>query len=676
MLFQAARHGAEPLASAEDDEDDEAATPKARAGGAGRWRNIISGLVLVCVAVTGSVVISGSLALRARGLVSGGTVAASDVLEHKIAAVVVDSARAGRARRRMSSPGLGADWGSGDAGDFSTVEPQTVIWNVDVRKETPYILESQKFRLLKHMDGEITLRDLKGLHLITEEGSAPKMKGGVTTQGVLVATPIGERGKFTFVYNFDSTVSLRQSNKSCLALTKGGLAMKDCDKNDGAETTFTPVVLESEGVVAFKTKARGYLTVQEEWVRDYKTSLVMVSEKVAENSPYKCAKFHRGEEEDGRISLMTLRASYLTAAGGGALNADAVEVGPEQMFTTVRSDDGGVSLRAPAARRQSAGSSPGFLEEQKDGTVRATGVAGSDRAIALQQNSDGTVSLTRNGRYVCVAARPVTVATCETRGHGSKDDAWPMQGVNKSMTVRNVCAGNQWYGFKTKVDAYQKFAEQLANESHDLDQILILVDNSDVAFGGCSYEELLYRYDLIHRLTNATVIAGADNSPYPTSDWPYDSLQDKRQVIMEGFGMSTDQFCEVTDCPDYEYKYPNSGFLMGPASVLHKLLGCMRDGGYGDFGKTGFDDQQGLQVCMFGDFNNTVALDYSGTLTMELIRMKNTTLYEGNGKVYNRVARGMSQCFVHGNGDTLKTWWPMLFPGSTDKEDYGKNFMT
>jgi len=687
MLFQAARYGgAEPLAAAEDDEDAEAAPSQARAGFAGRRRQVITGVLLVCVAVTGAVVMVYSVALRARWLGSGGTVASTDVLKQSIAAVVVDVARA----RRMEMPGLDKHWGGrpglgqggSDAGEF---ELHPVEWYIDLRSEAS-ILESQKFRLLKHSDGRITLRDRYGLHLDMADNRS-RMKGGVTSKGVLVATPVGETGKFTFLYNFDSTVSLRQANNSCLASTADGLLLLDCDSDGGAVATFTPTVLELEGVVAFKSRAGNFITVEEEWVHDYKTSLRMVPKGVAQKSPYQCAKFHRHEEKDGLISLKTRRASYLTAAPGGALHADAAEVGPEQMFAEIGNDDGSVSLSAPAFVRGSAdlGVAPSqrmlradgsprvlaLLEEQTDGTVMATGHdAGSADGLVLQENSDGTVSLTRNESFLCAAERAVTVATCETRGHGANDNAWPMQGVNQTIRIQNACVNQEWYGFKTKVDSYLRFAEKLANSSNTSDNILILVDNSDMAFGGCSYEELLHRYDLITRLANATVVAGADNSLFPEWDWPYDSLQGRRQVIMQAFGMTTDQFCDVSDCPERPYRYANSGFLMGPPRVLAELLGCMREKGWGNFGKFKFDDQHGLQACMFGDYKNVVALDYSGTLTMELLRMKSTTLYEGNGKVYNRVARGMTQCFVHGNGDTMSSWWPSLFPGMTQKESY------
>jgi hypothetical protein len=281
MLFQAARHGAEPLAFTED-EDEEAATPNARAGVAARWRNIITGVTLVCVAVTGAVLISCSVAIRARWLGFGGTTVSPDVLKKSIAAVVVDVATV----RRMETPGLDANWGGDDSNAFE-VEPHGVEWPVALRQESSHILESQKFRLLKHSDSRITLRDRNGLHLDVADNRT-MMRGGVTTQAAIVATPVGETGKFTFVYNFDSTVSLRQSSNTCLSTTGTGIHLLDCDANGGAQSTFTPTVLESEGVVAFKSKAGNYLTVIETWVQDYKTSLAMVAEKVAQTNAYQC----------------------------------------------------------------------------------------------------------------------------------------------------------------------------------------------------------------------------------------------------------------------------------------------------------------------------------------------------------------------------------------------------
>eukprot|EP00959_Pyramimonas_sp_CCMP1952_P197073 4121114-Pyramimonas_sp.AAC.1 len=66
----------------------------------------------------------------------------------------------------------------------------------------------------------------------------------------------------------------------------------------------------------------------------------------------------------------------------------------------------------------------------------------------------------------------------------------------------------------------------------------------------------------------------------------------------------------------------------------------MLDKGQGHFGGDPgyeYDDQHGLQACMFeGGYHEIVALDYSGTLTMELIRVEDSALYQDSGRVYNR----------------------------------------
>merc|ERR1740138_1344842 len=238
------------------------------------------------------------------------------------------------------------------------------------------------------------------------------------------------------------------------------------------------------------------------------------------------------------------------------------------------------------------------------------------------------------------------------------------------MTIQNVCFNKTWYGFKTKVYAYLSHVREMAREGQP-EQLVVLVDNSDMAFGGCTYEDLLHRYDKIASLVKVPVIAGADNKLFPTTDWPYHTLDARRKKIMKAFDMAGDKFCDYADCDQYSYKFANSGFLMGPPKDLQELLSCMLENGWGDFGKTGYDDQQGLHACMFND-PDLVALDYTGTLSQQLIFFDDEVLYKSEGKVHNRVAGGVVQCFVHGNGDTMKTWWPKLFPGTNMTEDYGK----
>merc|ERR1711920_756556 len=99
----------------------------------------------------------------------------------------------------------------------------------------------------------------------------------------------------------------------------------------------------------------------------------------------------------------------------------------------------------------------------------------------------------------------------------------------------------------------------------------------------------------------------------------------------------------------------------------------MLGNGFGDFNELGFSDQQGLHVCMF-DNPKLVSLDYSSTLSMQLNYFTDGVLYERDGQVYNGAPGGVSQCFVHGDGDTLKSWWPKLFPTLNKTQDWGKNF--
>jgi len=89
----------------------------------------------------------------------------------------------------------------------------------------------------------------------------------------------------------------------------------------------------------------------------------------------------------------------------------------------------------------------------------------------------------------------------------------------------------------------------------------------------------------------------------------------------------------------------------------------------------GYDDQQGLIACMF-ERPELVSLDYSGTLSQQLLYCGDDVLHRENNIIVNKAAGNTSQCFVHGNGDTMKAWWPKLFPDCADSGDYGKDFVT
>jgi hypothetical protein len=531
--------------------------------------------------------------------------------------------------------------------------PHVVEWRVTTRKaEDSQPLESQKFMLLKHTDGRISMKHAGEFHVDVANGAARAI-AAVASDGKLLRLPIRETGKFTLLYNFDDTVSLQQSDGHCLAAdSEGGLSLASCDAKENMGAIFTPIIVLDEGTVAFKSVDGGYVTVVESWVQDYRMSMVMVNKTVADESPSGCAKFYKELQPNGLVALQTGRASFLSLSSDGALAAGAAEVGDGQLFSEKTDEDGRVSV-SPA-------SGPDYVEVGNGGTSN----------IEMKSNADGSVSLTSGDDFVCAAERRVTVLTCETRK--GTVESWPMQGVDVTMNVHNVCFNKTWYGFKTKVDAYHERIVELTAGGQP-EQLVILVDNSDMAFGGCTYDDLLDRYDKISSLVNVPVIAGADNKLFPATDWPYHTFEERRGRIMRAFGMTAGKFCKYTDCPKYSYRFANSGFLAGPPKDLQHLLRCMLKNGFGDFGKTGYDDQQGLHACMFSN-PDLVALDYTGTLSQQLIFFDDEVLYKSEGKVHNRVAGGVVQCFVHGNGDTMKTWWPKLFPGTNMTEDYGKAF--
>ncbi|CAK0863018.1 unnamed protein product [Prorocentrum cordatum] len=214
------------------------------------------------------------------------------------------------------------------------------------------------------------------------------------------------------------------------------------------------------------------------------------------------------------------------------------------------------SQRLPRRRGGRGRRRPAVLREDRRGDGRvsvepATGPGyvevgdGGTSSIEMKSNADGSVSLTSGDDFLCSAERRVTVLTCETRK--SNVESWPMQGVGATMTIHNVCFNKTWYGFKTKVDAYHERVMELTAGGQP-EQLVVLVDNSDMAFGGCTYDDLLDRYDKISSLVNVPVIAGADNKLFPTTDWPYHTFEERRGRIMRAFGMTAGKFCKYTDC--------------------------------------------------------------------------------------------------------------------------------
>jgi len=99
-----------------------------------------------------------------------------------------------------------------------------------------------------------------------------------------------------------------------------------------------------------------------------------------------------------------------------------------------------------------------------------------------------------------------------------------------------------------------------------------------------------------------------------------------------------------------EYKYVNSGFLMGPVGAMNKVLACMREVTPMD---DGYDDQYALTQCMFRH-PELITIDYSGSLILTMDGFQDSILVKHGAELRN-VALNKTQCFIHFNSGLLST---------------------
>jgi hypothetical protein len=474
-----------------------------------------------------------------------------------------------------------------------------------------------------------------------EESSSEEEEKSIFSGGVGVETSM-----------FSSDPSLKQ------ALDMEGKTGRRLD-NRTLQVTLVGSGEEAEVGRKMRMKSRSgfYLSTKKVWVQDYQVDLVAVDDSSSDQA-VDCTRFWAMEPVQGKISLRTLRASFISLGPMGRFTASSTE----EIFEKVDHSDGLISLKTSDGH---------YWSSLPRGHIITAQTAQLWEKFRLVHHEDGSVSLRNfNDSPLCAVERTISLFTCETR---NDNEAYFMQGSHPSVTVTNLGYMQQWYGYKTKVDLYYQYVKERA-EANVPGELIILADNGDMAFGGCSYEDLLTKYDEIVRASDfAQVVAGADNKLFPPGDWNYTVFDSRRHKVMEAFGLNMSSYCAISDCSTFDYKYANSGFLMGPPKELSWLLACMLEHGNVEDTDTGFDDQQGLHACMFAH-PSLVTLDYAGTLTLELIYFKKLALSSSGGRVFNEVVDHSPQCFVHGNGDTLGDLWDDLFDGFTETENWGEDF--
>lgn len=265
-----------------------------------------------------------------------------------------------------------------------------------------------------------------------------------------------------------------------------------------------------------------------------------------------------------------------------------------------------------------------------------------------------------NNKYDITVASPTQIHLL-TVNTLSPSTTISVRGV-PGWTFENLGVGAKWVGSWTKVHLYLQWLQQHAPQAPN--DIVILTDSTDVGFGGCSKKDLLARYQSVSQASEgAQVIAGADTHIWPPALWRnrtstienFNRFESRRLTLLQAFGMDASVYGGT-------YKYANSGFLMGPASVLLNVVSCMfqKGRGSGPYGGDGaiknfdpwFDDQYGLILCMFQDTSPRIAVDYSGSIVLDMYGLDANLPYAKDGAVYNR-ATNTAQCFIHGNGHSF-----------------------
>jgi len=227
---------------------------------------------------------------------------------------------------------------------------------------------------------------------------------------------------------------------------------------------------------------------------------------------------------------------------------------------------------------------------------------------------------------------------------------FPMHGVPGRNFV-NYAVGKQWQGMLTKTKALLQGAKERAATSPD--GLIILMD-TDVINGGCSDAVLRDRYERIVRVSGgAPVLVGAD--PYQWPDIPGflgrfqdTAMQARRNAILAEFGMNSRDL-DAWQLPNaVSYSFVNSGFIMGPAWLVVKVIECSL--AFGWMQENYFNDQGGMQQCA-SRHPNIITIDYTGTIVLDTNGLKPGFLRVTPAGIQNTLLGG-PQCFVHLDGHT------------------------
>jgi len=195
------------------------------------------------------------------------------------------------------------------------------------------------------------------------------------------------------------------------------------------------------------------------------------------------------------------------------------------------------------------------------------------------------------------------------------------------------------------------------------DQLIIFTDSHDVYSGGCNESDLFTAYkSTVAANGGAPVIMGAEFGCWPPDPVCriYSNFTKRRDRVLNAHGFNKSIYTRVFDsrgcshCQKHHlYEQLNSGWLMGPASKVHKAAELWQQ--YHQLLRAE-TDQRSARHLMFMH-PDLIGLDYTGQLVLNMGRFNAQAVnevfrVEQNG-IFN-LETGRKQCFLHGSGSRGK----------------------
>jgi hypothetical protein len=219
----------------------------------------------------------------------------------------------------------------------------------------------------------------------------------------------------------------------------------------------------------------------------------------------------------------------------------------------------------------------------------------------------------------------------------------------------NLGTGRLWTGnYQEKIS----FLKSYLAKSENQEKVVIFTDGEDVILGGCDKTELLQKYNKIVQKSGAPIVFGAElwcfEPPNGKCPEPERAAWAQKEYGHKELDQKLFSWQDQKSAADKATSYTNlnSGFFMGPAKDLLKMMEYSTDGKnwYNNHRNTDYYGDQRMYSQYWFENQDKVTLDYGQELVLVANGFKQGSLgVNGEGQVINNMFN-RKQCVVHGNG--------------------------